>query len=94
MTRTAYCLRVSPAPPIRDRRNGCPAAEAVGSDGLWVTAPVRQGTASLGTVFIEAFPDPIRRRAARYGFVALIFTLAALMVGVLAAGSVGFAKGE
>jgi signal transduction histidine kinase len=63
-----------------------PAPEAVGSDGLLVTAPVRQGTTSLGTVLIEAFPDPIRRRAARYGFVALIFTLAALMVGVLAAG--------
>lgn len=58
----------------------------IGSDGQWVTAPVRQGTASLGSVYIETFPDPIRRRAAQYGFVALIFTLAALVVAVLAAG--------
>ncbi len=64
-----------------------PTPEArVGSDSQWVAAPVRQGTTSLGSVYIETFPDPIRRRAAQYGFVALIFTLAALVVAVLAAG--------
>jgi signal transduction histidine kinase len=53
---------------------------------LQVTAPVQQGASALGTVYLEAFPDPVSRRAARYGFVALIFTMAVLVVAVLAAG--------
>lgn len=56
------------------------------SSGQWVTAPVRQGNSSLGAVYIETFPDPVTRRAARYGFVALIFIMLSLVVAVLAAG--------
>ncbi len=54
--------------------------------GVTVTAPVRQDNSLLGTAYIEVFPDPVSRRIARYGFLALILILAALLVAVLAAG--------
>jgi signal transduction histidine kinase len=53
---------------------------------LMVTVPARQGTAALGSVFVETVADPVTRRAARYGVFALLFVMAALVVAVLAAG--------
>lgn len=56
------------------------------SSSLAVVAPVQQGATALGSVYVEAVADPITRRAARYGVIALLFVMAALVVLVLAAG--------
>jgi signal transduction histidine kinase/CheY-like chemotaxis protein len=64
-----------------------PTAEAALQRGsLAMTAPVHQAATALGSVYVEAIADPIARRAARYAVIALLFTLAALVVAVLAAG--------
>ncbi|MGC2525670.1 MAG: ATP-binding protein [Stellaceae bacterium] len=63
-----------------------PTTEPSLRSSLAVTAPVQQAANALGTVYVEAVADPIARRAARYGVIALLFTLAALVVAVLAAG--------
>ena len=46
-------------------------------------APVNQGGDVLGTAFVEIKIDPIARRLERYGVVALMATMAALIVIVL-----------
>ena len=69
-----------------------PTTQPLAASGRWVTAPVRQGDQSLGTVYIATFPDPVTRRAARYAFIALIFTMAGLVIMVLATGQSALRK--
>ena len=53
------------------------------SDHVLQLAPVNQGGDVLGTAFVEIKIDPIARRLERYGVVALMATMAALIVIVL-----------
>ena len=53
------------------------------SDHVLQRAPVNQGGDVLGTAFVEIQIDPIARRLERYGVVALMATMAALIVIVL-----------
>jgi len=52
-------------------------------DQVVVLAPVRQGDTALGTVYLRTTTEPIARRLARYGFLGLLVTLAALVFAVL-----------
>jgi signal transduction histidine kinase/ActR/RegA family two-component response regulator len=53
------------------------------SDHVLQRAPVNQGNDVLGTAVVEIQIDPIARRLERYGVVALMATMAALIVVVL-----------
>jgi signal transduction histidine kinase len=53
------------------------------SDHVLRSAPVIEGKNVLGTVYVLTRIDPIGRRLARYGVLALMATMAALIVGVL-----------
>jgi len=53
------------------------------SDHVLERAPVNQGSDVLGTAFVEIRIDPIARRLERYGVIALMTTMAALIVIVL-----------
>ncbi len=76
----------SPVAGLMFARNVPVSAPRFKNGKLRVTVPVRQGSALLGTVFVESLADPVTRRAARYGVFALLFVMAALVVAVLAAG--------
>ena len=52
-------------------------------DVLVVAAPVRQGSATLGTVYVQTLLEPLSRRLARYGVIVLFITFASLLVAVL-----------
>jgi signal transduction histidine kinase len=52
-------------------------------DVLAVAAPVRQGSATLGTVYVQTLLEPLSRRLARYGVIVLFITFASLLVAVL-----------
>ncbi|HEX6958640.1 MAG TPA: response regulator [Ferrovibrio sp.] len=52
-------------------------------DRLIVATPVRQGDSLLGTVYLRTLIEPIGRRLVRYGVVALLVTMASLVVAVL-----------
>jgi PAS domain S-box-containing protein len=52
-------------------------------DSLVVSTPVAQGATVLGSVYLRTFGEPFGRRAARYGGIALLITMAALIVLVL-----------
>jgi signal transduction histidine kinase/CheY-like chemotaxis protein len=66
-------------------RDGTP----VDSDQLVVTVPVRQANTTLGTVYLQTAIDPISRRFERYGILALLVTMAALIFVML-----GIAQGR
>src|SRR6185437_334629 len=59
------------------------AASRLDSDHVLQTAVVNQGSDMLGTAVVEIQIDPIARRLERYGVVALMATMAALIVIVL-----------
>jgi len=52
-------------------------------DEVVVQVPVRQGDSALGAVYLRTTTEPIGRRLARYGFLGLLVTLAALVFAVL-----------
>jgi len=52
-------------------------------DGLTVTAPIVQGGATLGTVYLRTFTEPVVRRLERYGVIGLLVVMASLLVAVL-----------
>lgn len=54
-------------------------------DHLVVQAPVAQGSTRLGAVFLRTDADPFARRAARYGWVALLALMGSVVAAVLAA---------
>lgn len=56
-------------------------------DSLIVAQPVVQGTTPLGSVYLQAIREPFARRAARYGGIALLVVMAALVLVVLGASS-------
>jgi signal transduction histidine kinase/ActR/RegA family two-component response regulator len=66
-------------------RDGTP----LDSDQLVVTVPVRQANTTLGTVYLQTAIDPISRRFERYGILALLVTMAALIFVML-----GIAQGR
>ena len=80
--------RIGDQPPQQQ----APVTQPPAASGRWITAPVHQGDQSLGTVYIATFPDPVMRRAARYAFIALIFTMAGLVIMVLATGQSALRK--
>jgi signal transduction histidine kinase len=55
----------------------------VAGERLIVVAPVRQGDAALGTVYVETVTEPFTRRLERYGVIALLVTMAVVVVAVL-----------
>jgi len=74
----------------RDPAQPAPAAVTPGpprfeGDGLVVTAPVKQGDATVGTVYVHSLIEPISRRLERYGVVALLVAMAALIFVLLGA---------
>ncbi|QUD86085.1 HWE histidine kinase domain-containing protein [Phenylobacterium montanum] len=58
-------------------------APALGPDRIVVSAPVTQGSAALGSIWLETVQEPLTRRAARYGGIAMLVVMAALLVAVL-----------
>jgi signal transduction histidine kinase/ActR/RegA family two-component response regulator len=50
---------------------------------LIVTSPVTQGGVTLGTTYVETITEPFATRLARYGVIALLATMASLVVAVL-----------
>ena len=60
-----------------------PAAER---EQLVVTTPVQQGSASLGTIYLQTAIDPITRRFQRYSVLTLLVTMAALIFVLLGFG--------
>jgi signal transduction histidine kinase/ActR/RegA family two-component response regulator len=48
-----------------------------------VTLPVRQGTAAVGTVYLQTIIEPLSRRLERYGAIGLVYVMAILSFFVL-----------
>jgi signal transduction histidine kinase/ActR/RegA family two-component response regulator len=72
----------------RDGEHALPAATAVSDprldgDVLKVTVPVAQGRNTLGSVYLETAIDPISRRLERYAIIALLVSMASLIVVLL-----------
>ena len=55
------------------------------ADHIVVARPVAQGAVPLGTVYLRTVREPLTRRAARYGGIAMLIVMAALIVVVLGA---------
>lgn len=64
------------------------AADSPRPDGRYivVTAPVRQGEAVMGSVYLRTVVEALPRRLARYAGIAVLLVMAALLVGVLGVG--------
>ena len=62
---------VKPAPPRYDR------------DRLEISAPVIQRGTPLGTVYLRSYTEPLARRVQRYGLIALLVTMASVVLAVL-----------
>lgn len=58
-------------------------APSLDGDHLVVSRPVIQGGTSLGSVYLRTVREPLARRAARYGGIAMLVVMAALIVIVL-----------
>jgi signal transduction histidine kinase len=50
---------------------------------LMVAIPVMQNGSFLGTVYLRSITEPVSRRLERYGVIALLATMASLLLGVL-----------
>jgi signal transduction histidine kinase/CheY-like chemotaxis protein len=50
---------------------------------LTVITPVTEGSSRLGTVYLQVVIEPLERRLARFGIVALLITMVAVVIGVL-----------
>ncbi len=68
-------------PPLKSHA----AAPFYQSARLVVTAPVKQGTNVLGSVYLRMIPESFTARVARYGGIGLLIFMAALMVAALGA---------
>ncbi len=73
--------RPGSSPPLRSRA----AAPFYRSARLVVTAPVKQGSNTLGSVYLRMIPESFAVRVARYGGIGLLIFMAALMVAALGA---------
>jgi signal transduction histidine kinase/CheY-like chemotaxis protein len=71
--------RVSDPPPPRLPPQGT----VVENDHLTVVTPVMQGQTLLGAVYLRSVIEPEGRRMARFGIIALLTTLVAIVVAVL-----------
>jgi signal transduction histidine kinase/CheY-like chemotaxis protein len=60
-----------------------PQGTVTAHDRLTVVTPVTQGQAVLGAVYLQSVIEPEQRRLARFGIVALLTTMAAVVVAVL-----------
>jgi len=56
----------------------------IDGDSISVVAPVVRNDRSIGSVYIKAATEPLTRRLPRYGAILLLFTMASLVVGILA----------
>ncbi len=56
---------------------------AVENDHLTVVTPVTQEAAQIGSVYLQALTEPASRRNLRYGIIALLTTMGAIVLGVL-----------
>ena len=63
-----------------------PAPPAIRGEQVFVTVPVQQGQTPLGAIYMQTAIDPISRRLERYGVLALLGTMAALIFIALGAG--------
>lgn len=72
----------SRAGPPLPATNAPRAPTAVG-DRLIVRIPVAQGSATLGSVYLRVLEEPLSRRLTRYGGIALLVLMAALLVAGL-----------
>ncbi|MGD9536007.1 MAG: ATP-binding protein [Alphaproteobacteria bacterium] len=61
-------------------------------DHLVLAAPVIQAGTALGTVYLRVTAEPLINRIVRYGGIALLVVMAALMVGVLGVSHSALAK--
>ena len=50
-----------------------------------MTVPVKQGDATVGTVYVHSLIDPMSRRFERYGVIALLVAMAGLIFVLLGA---------
>ena len=70
-----------------------PAGPSFTDGHLTVTADVTQGGgAPLGTVYLETIVEPLQRRLSRYGAMALLVTMASLLVTVLGVAQAALTK--
>ena len=53
------------------------------NDRLTVVTPVMQGSSFIGAVYLQVVTEPFERRLARFGIIALLITMVAVVVGVL-----------
>jgi signal transduction histidine kinase len=56
---------------------------AVENDHLTVVTPVMQEASQIGSVYLQALTEPASRRNLRYGIIALLTTMGAIVLGVL-----------
>jgi signal transduction histidine kinase len=71
------------SPEVRLPAAAQPPGTRVAADRLIVVTPVRQGDAAFGTVYVETIIEPVTRRLERYGVIALLVTMAVIVVAVL-----------
>jgi signal transduction histidine kinase len=72
--------RASNLPPPQ---NLPPQGTVMMDDRLTVVTPVMQGSALIGAVYLQVVTEPLERRLMRFGIVALLITMVAVVVGVL-----------
>jgi len=60
-----------------------PQGTSMADDRLTVVTPVMQGGTFIGAVYLQVVTEPKERRLARFGIVALLMTMVAVVVGVL-----------
>jgi signal transduction histidine kinase len=75
----SYARSASLPPPQRLPAQGT----VLESDRLTVVTPVTQGATFIGAVYLRVVTEPLERRLARFGIVALLITMVAVVVGVL-----------
>jgi PAS domain S-box-containing protein len=80
--------RPGAAPPATDSAH----APALQGDHVVVSRPVVQSGAKLGSVYLRTVREPFARRAPRYGGIAMLVVMAALMLVVLGASNASLVK--
>jgi signal transduction histidine kinase/CheY-like chemotaxis protein len=60
-----------------------PQGTVMTGDRLTVVTPVMQGAAFIGAVYLQVVTEPLERRLMRFGIVALLIIMVAVVVGVL-----------
>jgi signal transduction histidine kinase/ActR/RegA family two-component response regulator len=82
----------NPGRPAPQTAAQLPAEPSFADGRLAVAADVTQGGARLGTVYLETITEPLQRRLSRYGAIALLVTMASLVVAVLGVAQAALAK--